>query len=68
MADPKLQEFTRAGELKFSFLRNIQDYVRDHIQPQLEEREALLVENAELKAKLQQLSEKARTRKAEVSA
>lgn len=65
MFDPKLEEFTRAGELKHSFLRNIQAYVRDTIQPQLAEREALIVENASLREQLQKLSTKAAGRKSE---
>jgi len=44
MADPKLEEFCRAHDFKPSFLRDMQRYIRDEVQPKLEERERLIVE------------------------
>lgn len=59
MPDPKLEEFTRARELQPRFFRDMQSYLRDVIQPKLDERErmieditALTEENRELKKKL----------------
>lgn len=51
MADPKLEEFCRAHDFKPNFLRDMQRYLRDEIQPKLEERERLLDEVSSLKAK-----------------
>ncbi len=48
MPDPKLDEFCRARDFKPSFLRNMQDYCRDVIQQQLDERETLIEENHRL--------------------
>lgn len=42
MADPKLEEFCRAHDFKPSFLRDMQRYIRDEIQPKLDERDQLL--------------------------
>lgn len=44
MADPKLEEFCRAHDFKPNFLRDMQRYLRDEIQPKLEERDRLLAE------------------------
>lgn len=53
MADPKLEEFTRANDLSnIRFLRHMQQYIRDVTQPQLDERDRLLEENRQLKADL----------------
>src|SRR5688572_10984044 len=49
MADPKLEEFCRAHDFKPNFLRDMQRYLRDEIQPKLEEREQLLAEREERK-------------------
>ena len=72
MADPKLEEFSRARELQQHFFRDVQRHVRDVIQPQLEEREQLLIENAELKSQIAALTTTetatARSRKAAMSA
>jgi hypothetical protein len=62
MADPKLEEFTRASSLQPQFLHALQRYVRETVQPQLEERERLLEENARLKTQLERAD---RTRKPE---
>lgn len=51
--DPKLEEFTRASDLSnLRFLRSLQEYVRTTIQPQLDERDRLLVEIQELRDEL----------------
>ncbi len=51
--DPKLEEFTRANDLSnMRFLRQMQQYIRDVTQPQLEERDRLLDENRQLRADL----------------
>lgn len=49
MPDPKIEEFTRAFELQPRFLRQMQEYLRTTVQPQLDERERLLDENGALR-------------------
>lgn len=49
MADPKIEEFTRAFELQPRFLRQMQEYLRTTVQPQLEERDRLIDENGLLR-------------------
>jgi len=62
MEDPMLDQFCRANTLQSHFFRQFQRYCRDVIQPKLNEREALLEENARLKADLEKLTaKKART-------
>lgn len=65
MGHPLIEEFCRAHELHPTFLRRCQRVFRDEIQPLIDEREALLVENAELKAKLEELQAKATRKRAE---
>ena len=68
MPDPQLQEFCGVGSLQTyrpDVFRRHQRYVRDVVQPQLEERDALLIENADLREKLEKLSAKAAGKKAE---
>jgi len=53
MADPLLEEFARApGSLRPDFFRRVQRHIRDVINPQLDERDRLLEENAQLRADL----------------
>lgn len=55
MPDPQLEQFCRIGsvaECRHDVFRRLQRYVRDEIQPKLDERDALLVRVAELEAKL----------------
>lgn len=61
MPDPQLQEFCSVYSLQTyrpDVFRRHQRHVRDVIQPQLDEREALLAENATLKAKLAKAARK----------
>ena len=51
MSDPLIAEFCRSTELAPHFLRKCQRDFRLRIQPMLDEREALLVEVAELRKK-----------------
>jgi len=53
MGHPLLDEFCRAREFRADFLRRCQREFRDTIQPLLDERDALLTENATLKAQLE---------------
>lgn len=53
MGHPLIDEFCRAGYLRPGFLRKFQREFREQIEPLLNERERLLVENAELKAQLE---------------
>jgi hypothetical protein len=46
------EEFCRAGSLQPHILRRIQRRVRDEIQPMLDEREALIEENAKLREQI----------------
>jgi regulator of replication initiation timing len=52
MGHPLIDEFCRAHDFRPDFLRRCQRVFRDEINPLLEEREQLLVENAHLKAQL----------------
>jgi len=65
MADPKLEEFCRAHDFKQSFLRDMQRYVRDEIQPKLEERERLLLEKEGLRLQVADLQQKTAKRRSE---
>lgn len=59
MGDPLIEEFCRiysADSMRSEFFRRCQREFRDRVQPQLDERERLLVENAELKAQIEQLT------------
>jgi len=50
MADPKLEEFCRAHEFKQSFLRDMQRYLREEIQPKLDLLEQMQAERARTKS------------------
>jgi len=52
MGDPKLDEFVRAHDFKPSFLRDMQRYVREVVQPLLDEREQLIEKNHALNEEL----------------
>lgn len=52
MGHPLIDEFCRANAFQPQFLRRCQRVFREEVQPQLDERDRLLAENAELKAKL----------------
>jgi hypothetical protein len=66
---PLIDEFCRiqnADGMRTEFFRRCQRVFRDEVQPQLDERERLLVENGDLKAQLDKLS--ARRAKADAAA
>jgi hypothetical protein len=58
MADPKIEEFVRAHDFKPSFLRDMQRYLRDTIQPLLDERDRVIEENHRLHEELIALKKK----------
>ncbi len=61
MGHPLIEEFCRVGSpdsLRMEFFRRCQRVFREEVQPQLDERERLLVENADLKAQLVKATEK----------
>ena len=58
MGHPLIEEFCRAHELQPHFLRRCQREFREIIQPMLDERDVLLAENTELKAKLEKATKK----------
>lgn len=68
MGHPLIEEFCRAHDFRPDFLRRCQRVFREEVQPQFDERDALLVENADLKAKLKTLSEKAERKRSEAAA
>ena len=55
MADPKIEEFCRAHDFKPSFLRDMQRYLREQIQPRLDERDVLIEQNHALSEELHAL-------------
>lgn len=63
MSHPLIEEFCRAHQFDPSFLRQCQRVFREEVQTQLDERDRLLVENAELRAKLVETPERGRLRK-----
>jgi len=65
MGHELIAEFCRAHTFQDNFLRRCQRVFRDEVQPQLDERETLLAENATLKAQLEQLQAKATRKRAE---
>ena len=59
MGHPLIDEFCRINSLenmRFDFFRRCQRVFREDVQPQLDERERLLEENAALKADLERLT------------
>jgi len=65
MGHPLIEEFCRAHTLRPDFFRRCQRVFRDEVQAQLDERERLLIENADLKQQLIDLQAKAEKRRAE---
>lgn len=59
MGYPLIDEFCRAHELRPEFFRRCQREFRNEVQPMLDQREQLLVENAALKAQVAELTAKA---------
>lgn len=66
MGHALVEEFCRAHSVHPEFLRRCQRVFREEVQAQLDEREVLLVENADLKAQVETLT--ARKKKTEVAA
>lgn len=64
MADPKLDEFIRAHDFKPSFLRDMQRYMRDIVQPRLDERETLIEQNHALAEEIATLKKRPANRQA----
>jgi len=62
MGHPLIDEFCRAQQLHPEFFRRCQRVFRDEVQAQLDERERLLVENAALRAQLEESRSTAETR------
>jgi hypothetical protein len=58
MGHPLIEEFCRAHDFRPDFLRRCQRVFRDEVQPLIDERERLLVENADLKAELATIDRK----------
>lgn len=59
MGHPLIDEFCRiSGAFSPDFLRRCQRVFRGEVQPQLDEREVLLAENADLKAQIEKLKAK----------
>ncbi len=56
MGHPTIDEFCRAHDFQAHFLRRCQRVFREEVQPQLDERERLLDENAALKAQIETLT------------
>lgn len=70
MGHALIDEFCRASELQPTFLRRCQRVFREEVQTQLDEREALIAENAGLTAEIADLkaaAEKPRKKTAAVS-
>ncbi len=66
MGHPLIDEFCRAKDsLRTEFFRRCQRVFRDEVQPQLDERDRLLEENAALKQQIETLQAKAARRKNE---
>lgn len=68
---PIIEEFCRIpslANLQTVAFRRMQRVFQAEIHPMLDERERLLVENAELRAQLEALQKKAERRRAEVTA
>ena len=53
MGHPLIDEFCRAQQLHPEFFRRCQRVFREEVQSQLDERERLLTENADLRAQLE---------------
>lgn len=62
MGHALIDEFCRARELRPEFFRRCQRVFREEVQTQLDEREVLLAENADLKARLELLITKPRVK------
>ncbi|MGE0451783.1 MAG: hypothetical protein AB7Q29_19575 [Vicinamibacterales bacterium] len=63
MGHPLIEEFCRvSGAFSPEFLRRCQRVFREEVQPQLDEREHLLIENADLKAQVEKLTAKAKSK------
>ena len=63
MADPKIEEFCRAkgpDDFRLGKFRDLQAYLRDTIQPQLDERDRLIEENHRLHEENLTLQKKAK--------
>jgi regulator of replication initiation timing len=61
MSHPVIEEFTRIfslDRLQVTSFRRMQRILRDEVQPMLDERERLLVENADLRQQLELMSMK----------
>lgn len=65
MGHALVEQFCQAHTFQDQFLRRCQRVFRDEVMPQLDERDALIAENADLKAQLEQLQAKASRKKAE---
>ena len=59
MGHPLIEEFCRQStpDLRTEFFRRCQRVFRDEVQPMLDERERLLIENVELRAQVEALTE-----------
>jgi hypothetical protein len=68
MGYPLIDEFCRAHELRPEFFRRCQREFRSEVQPMLDQREQLLVENAALTAEVADLKEKLDRKRTKVSA
>lgn len=64
MGHPLIDEFCRAHELQPTFFRRCQREFRSEVQPLLDQREVLIVENADLKAQLAEVTAKLEAKKA----